>query len=436
MTRHSRRTSALAAALAAVALTLGACGTPYATPTPSPAPTPTQSVVPSATAAPDVMHDVVYFARDRLPPMGAHIVGAGAGATAELRIRSRLDALFVAPAPAGLFNAARTLNARPGTVTVDAGCAFVDFNVPNDDWGTAGSAGTRAFLQQLIYTITEEPGIERALITQNGGQLAVVGGEGVVIDHPSGRTAVAGYTVTQSVEPVRSFEGVTPPVVPAARVTSRYSVDEVAPGLARVVIELTRPGDDTRWLPAFDVTPALDGGLGAKHELRLTVFDGADSESDTIVDRTPLRRMTIESGPASHSTLYRLALDDARPWRVGVAFDPVRIVLDVGGDPDAVNANVAVYRPRFSETLGPGAVVSGMTRAFEATFEYRLTDLFGHGLATGHGMASYGTSPIWGVFEFKLSQIPSNAANLEVFLRSPRDGEITDLVSIAIGVAR
>jgi hypothetical protein len=144
--------------------------------------------------------------------------------------------------------------------------------------------------------------------------------------------------------------------------------------------------------------------------------------------------LKIEATEA-RSTVYRLALDDLRPWRVGVAFDPVRIVLDVGGDPEAVNANVAVYRPWFAEPLAAGSVVSGMVRAFEATYEYRLTDVFGGALTGGSGMASYGTSPIWGLFEFPLSRIPPGTSNIEVFLRSPRDGEISDLVSIAVAIA-
>lgn len=429
------------ATLAALVLTIAAaCGSTsvVTSPSPSSAPTPTPSATASPTSTPEVVtHDVVYFARDRLPPVGVHVAGAGTGASAEQRIRSRLDALFVASAPAGLFNVARTVKARPARVAVESSYAFVDFTVPNDNWGTAGSAGTRAFVQQLVYTITEEPGVERALITQNGGQTAIVGGEGVVIDHAAGRLDVAGYTVPPSFDPVRSFEGEVVPATPSAGITSRHTVDEVALGLARVVVELTRPGEDPQWLPTFDVRLMTDGAaLGTKHELQLTVFDGADTVSDTIVDRTPLRRLKIESRVEPRMTVYRLALDDLRPWRVGVAFDPVRIVLDVGGDPDAVNANIAVYRPRFGEMLGLDATVSGMTRAFEGTFEYRLTDVFGRALSTGYDTASFGTSPIWGLFEARLAEIPSTTANLEVFLRSPRDGDVTDLVSIPIAVAR
>jgi len=423
--------------LAAFAIALAGCGTPYASPTPSPAPSATESATPSATPsatiAPTVTHDVVYFGRDRLPPVAARVPRAGSGTTAAERIRSRLDALFIVAAPPGLFNTASTAKARPASVVVGSPVTVVDFNVPNDDWGIAGSAGTRAFIQQLVYTITEEPGVDRVLITQNGGQLAIIGGEGVMIDHPSGRIDVAGYGVAPSLDAVRSFEGEVVPVTPRATVRSRYSVDEVAPALARLVVELARPGDDQRWLPTFEVGP-VSATLGGKSELRLTVFDGTEAASDVVIDRTPLRRLKTEPTEA-RSTVYRLALDDLRPWRVGVAFDPVRIVLDVGGDPDAVNANVAVYRPWFAEPLAAGAVVNGMVRAFEATYEYRLTDVFGGALTGGYGTASIGTSPIWGLFEVRLSSIPQGTSNVEVFLRSPRDGEISDLASIAVVIA-
>lgn len=418
-----------------LAVVLTSCGTASTTPTPTPAPTVTATATPTTSPTPTVTHDVVYFARDRLPPVGVHVPGAGAGATPDDRIRSRLAALFVTPAPSGIFNTALAASARPAGVSVDAGLAVVDFNVPGDLWGVAGSAGTRAFIQQLIYTITEEPGVDRALITQNGGQMAIVNGEGVMIDHPSGRADVAGYLVRASLDPIKSFEG-QPPPTPLATLASRHSVDDVAPALARVVVELDRPGEDDRWMPTFDASVFDGAPLGTKHELRLTVYDGIAPSSDVIVDRTPLRRLKVESSLEPRMTIYRLGLDDLRPWRVAVAFAPVRIVLDVGGDPDAVSDNIAVYEPRFSEHVGSGAKLSGATRAFEAAFEYRFSDIFGEPLGGGHGMASYGTSAVWGLFDLSLGEIPAKTANVEVLQRSPRDGEISDIVRVSIIAAR
>ena len=421
--------------LAALALIVAsACGSTAVQPTPTPAPTEstTASPAPTASPSPAIDHGVVYFARDRLPPVAVHVTGAGAGATAEQRIRTRLEALFTAAAPVGLFNVVRSAKAHVSTVVVSGDLATIDFSVPADDWGTAGSTGTRAFVQQIIYTASEEPVVRRVLLTQNGGKQAIVGGEGLVIDHPGTREDVSGYTLKGGPDGVRSFEG-APPSPPVATIASSYSVDEVAPGLARLQVKLVRPGTDTHWLPAFDVS-VIDGAgdLGAKRAIALTVFDGTDTSSDTIVDRTPLRRLAIEPLDAKQGTVYRLALDDLRPWRVGVMFDPVRILLDVGGDPDAVNANVAVYKPAFGAKVAPGFALSGMTRAFEATFQYRFTDIYGNPLGGSHGTASFGTSAIWGAFEMKIPTVPAEASNIQVFLRSPRDGEVTDLVNIPI----
>jgi hypothetical protein len=423
--------------LAALALIVAsACGSTAVQPTPTPPATATSTASPSmsATPSPAIDNSLVYFARDRLPPVGVHVAGADAGVTPEQRIRARLDALYAAAAPVGLFNVARAVKAHVASVAVNGDLVTIDFSVPGDDWGTAGSTGTRAFVQQIIYTASEESAIRRVLMTQNGGKQAIVGGEGLVIDHPGTREDVLGYQLKASLEGIRSFEGAAP-VPPTATLASSYSVDEVALGLARLEVTLVRPGTDTRWLPAFDVSVTDGAGdLGAKHEIALTVFDGTDKSSDTIVDRTPLRRLSVAALGAQQGTVYRLALDDLRPWRVGVMFDPVRIVLDIGGDPDMVNSNVAVYQPVFGAKVAPNFTLSGMTRAFEATFQYRFTDVFGNALAGSYGTASFGTSAVWGAFEMNLPNVPAGASNIQVFLRSPRDGEITDLVTVPIAI--
>ena len=420
--------------LAITALLIAAsCGASAVSPSPTPTSTASASATPTATAsaAPTVAHDVVYLARDRLPPVGLRMKGAGDGATADARIFSRLDALWAAGATSDQFNVVRSSKARLAKVTVQGDLATVDFSVANGDWGVAGSAGLRAFVQQLVYTASEEPGIRRVLITENGGQQAIIGGEGLVIDHPATREDVAGYTVKASTEPVRSFEDEAVPTTVPATVTSRYSVDETAPGLARLEVTLARSGPDAHWLPTFGVTVAPDEAPGAKWAMTLSVYDGTDTASDAIVYQSPLRRVTTTPG-ALRSTTYRLALDDLRPWRVGVAFDPVRIVLDVGGDPSAVNANVAVYAPRFAQKAAGTLKLTGMARAFEATYGYRFTDSLGHPLATDFGTASFGTSAVWGVFDKTIANVPANAANLEVFLTSPKDGATTDLVTVPL----
>lgn len=138
-------------------------------------------------------HAVVYFARDGGPPLAVHLPGAGIGATAEERIRSRLVALETGPGVVmpDAYNTVRDAKAKLDDVRVGGDLVTIDYRVPDDDWGVNGSTRLLSFVQQLVYTASEEPGITRVLITQNGGRTAIIGGEGLVIDHPATRADVS-----------------------------------------------------------------------------------------------------------------------------------------------------------------------------------------------------------------------------------------------------
>lgn len=137
---------------------------------------------------------VAYYARDLGAPLAVFLENAGVGSTAEARIRSRLDALVTAPASleGGAFNLVPRAKARLDTVRIAGDIVTIDYLVPDGDWGIHGSAALRAFVQQLVFTASEEPGVARVLITQNGGETAIIGGEGLVIDRPATRAAVSG----------------------------------------------------------------------------------------------------------------------------------------------------------------------------------------------------------------------------------------------------
>ena len=139
-------------------------------------------------------HTVVYFARDGQSPLAVHLPGAGIGATPEERIRSRLLALETGPRVVmpDAYNSVRDASAKLDVVRVAGDLVTIDYRVPGDDWGVNGSARLATFVQQLVYTASEEPGIVRVFITQNGGQPAIIGGEGLVIDHPATRADVTG----------------------------------------------------------------------------------------------------------------------------------------------------------------------------------------------------------------------------------------------------
>ena len=153
------------------------------------APLTRESVAPYA--RPD--HTVAYYARDEGGPVAVFLEGAGRGATPEERVTSRLVALESGPAQTGdAFNVVASMKARLQSVAISGDLVTIDYRVPKDDWGVNGSASLRALVQQLVFTASEEPGIVRVLITQNGGLEAVIGGEGLVVDRPQTRRGLLG----------------------------------------------------------------------------------------------------------------------------------------------------------------------------------------------------------------------------------------------------
>jgi spore germination protein GerM len=134
-------------------------------------------------------HSVAYFARDQDVPLAVFLEGAGLGATPEQRIWSRLVALENGPTRAGAeaFNVVAAMKARLRSVTIAGDLVTIDHRVPGDDWGVNGSTALRALVEQLVFTASEEPGMGRVLITQNGERGAVIGGEGQIIDGPQTR---------------------------------------------------------------------------------------------------------------------------------------------------------------------------------------------------------------------------------------------------------
>ena len=420
--------------IATTAIIASACGSTSVQPTPTPSPTTsaTASPTPSASVAPKTVdHDVVYFARDRLPPVAGHVDGAGQGASAEARILARLTALYSAVAPSPLFNVAPNTKARPKSVKVDGDLATVDFTVPNGDWGTAGSAGTRSFIQQLVYTASEEPGIRRVLIRQNGGE-AIIGGEGVVIDHPAARDDVIGYTFKASTDPMTlRYDRTTP-----YGVSAKLSLEDAAAALTRLVVTAgtSTPKDLIGFTAKMSqndetVTPEL-----GKWALIVDLPDATtiDDGGTAIVDKTPVRAMrtTVQAG----GLRYEIGFDDLRPWRVAMQYDPLRLVIDVGGDPIATSPNIALYQPVFGASLKSGSTMSGLVRAFEAQYEYKITDAKGN-VVHDFAQASLGTSELWGTFTLPLPNIATGAATLEIMLRSPKDGEISETVMTSVQVA-
>jgi hypothetical protein len=413
----------------------------------------------------------VYFARDGLPPVGAYVdahASSAVLASPEGRISSRISALFALASgsiPAGATNPmsviakpAPTAGTSQGSmgifVSIQGDLAKVEFDL-SPGWGVRGSAQSLALVQQLVYTITEEPGIRRALITEKGKPNATV--DQIVIDRPLTREDVFGYgyPATQSIEQVGDS-------VVADIVDWRASVDQVAPGLGRFVVEL-KPTNTTEPYRIPNLTAKLeqvnDPNQPHKWMIRLELPDAVWQQAQgeafhccplKVVGKTPIRQVaayplganpTPQPGPgtlgggAYRGVGFGIQLDDARPWRVLVLYDPLRIVVDVGGVPQATSDRVAVYQPRPGATVTRDLQLTGAARTFEANVNWQLLDSTGREVARG-AFTGGSSGPLWGAFDTRIAVPTSVSGNvtLEVFEASAKDGSPQGVTQIPLTV--
>lgn len=428
--------------------------TPNASQTPSVTSTPGPSVAPTtapASAAPQPT--LVYFARDGLPPVAGVVSAAGGANTGrpEDGILTRLSALFNArpnESPAGTFNAA-ALSATSRTTSVsarvDGDLATVEIGITGG-WPARGAAQSLALLQQLVYTITEQPGIRRAMIKDQGKQTATI--DQLVVDKPLTREDVLGYGA-------KSREISTVGEKLAADIVDwRASVDDVTPGLGRFVVELrpTAQAAPGYFAPIFtaklEVARNANDQEPGKYVLRLELPDvnwvqtpGEAFKCCQVkaVNKTPIRQISaypLGTGNGRPGVGFGIELDDARPWRVFVMASPPRVVVDIGGHPDAVSDDIAVYAPRPGAEVARTFAVSGVSVTYEATVTWRLRDSNNRVVASGFTTSAGGSGPQWGTFQINVTAPASVSGNvtMEVLWGSPRDGSDMGLVAIPLRI--
>ena len=410
-------------------------------PTVAPGNTPATTVTPSTPAPrPNAIdHGRIYVSRLDLPPVAFAVPITWP--TAEQRIAARitdLRALRQEQVPPGTQNLLWNNAFQGGVQVVITGdLATVDLLLEKP-WTTSGSAASHALLQQLVYTATEEPGIRRVLFTENGGKRMTI--DQIVIDKPLSRENVSGYV------PVRNEGGLAETVSRACapspcpspapiRLSNTYSVDSIAPGVTRFVVQ-AEAGDLTDFnVKGYDASDDVTTAWSSKYVFSLELKGTEIKPGLEIIDRTPLRsvRSTLLDPAVGGGTRYELALDDLRPWRLAVLRNPDRIVVDFGGNPSAISDTVAVYSPKAGDT-GREFTVSGLSRTFEATTSWRVVDAARRVLASGFTQASLGTSAVWGTFQTSIVIPASSTGNvtLEVYWQSPRDGTDTGLVQVPL----
>jgi len=382
----------------------------------------------------------VYFARDGLPPIGAFVQGHLLD-TPAARIASRITALGSASAttevPYQATNALSLGVSRGISVRVQGDTATVEFNIPNG-WGVKGAAQSHALLQQLVYTITEEPGIRRAQIVDVGKSSTVI--DQLVVDKPLAREDVFDYSFRPALGKNNGISW-----------GGDDSQDHVAAQLQEVAAEhvtlagRTATGARTN-LPSFSIWLEQSDDTkpgGGKYALNLVFqWNGGGTSggaaNTATYGSTPLRAITTNG-----TNVYRFELDDARPWRAYMP-DATQLVVEFGGDPRAVSDRIAVFAPKPGDSGVAHAPpqfaydfrLIGAARVFEATVSWRVRDSAGKVVATSHFNASLGSSALWGTFDNGFS-VPAGVhgnVTLEVYEASPKDGSDQGLVAIPLSV--
>ena len=404
-------------------------------PTTTPAPTATPTATPIPTG---LDHERIYFARDGQPPISAHFDSTAIPPAPEPRIQARLSSLLGATQlPPGAFSAfsSRT-TVGVNSVRVNGETVTVDFRVNGGDWGIRGSALSLAAVQQLVYTATEEPGIRRVLMTQNGGQRVTI--DQLVVDKPLAREDVFGYSSTGS---LGKDQGITWGGDDSVAHVGARIVSATSDG-SRVVVKLEGRDPNGKvanlpsfaaWLEQADDLAITNGKYGLYVELQWNGGGNSNGAADmTIYDQTPLRTVTTNG-----NNVIRIELDDARPWR---AYMPTQsqLVIEIGGDPRATSDRIAVTAPKPGDIANSGAdlTVTGSARVFEANVVWRVLDSTGKVVANGHFLSSLGSSAVWGTFNTKIP-MPANVRGnltLELYEASARDGSAQGVVRIPLSV--
>ena len=415
---------------------------------------PTATPSPGATVA--TVPTQVYFARDGLPPVGALVPGTvPTTASQGLHIADRLSSLRNRAAgqiPAGASNPMTLVAFNPNgdgptpmQIAWQGDLATVEFDVV-PGWGIRGAAQSQALVQQLVYTITEEPGSRRALITEKGKPHAVI--DQLVVDKPLTREDVFRYA--DPAKPDKIEDGGSGQTAEIA--DWRASVDEVAPGLGRFVIEFKPPATST---PSFvatlerpvQETVTADGKWIIRINMPDALWNQPAGEAfkccpTKVVGKTPIiqtEAYPLTTNPPANG-IYRgvgfaIILDDARPWRVFTLSNPARIIVDVGGPPQSVSDRVAIYQPRPGATVTRDLQLTGAGRTYEANVSWRLFDSTGRQVASGN-FTGGSSGPIWGAFDTRIAIPPSVSGNvtLEVLEFSAKDGSPVGITRIPLTV--
>jgi hypothetical protein len=180
--------------------------------------------------------------------------------------------------------------------------------------------------------------------------------------------------------------------------------------------------------------------LGGKWRMVVTVNGDDPKTGVETFDKSPLRAIVVTQSKcclgASGGTVYEIGLDDLRPWRTAIAYNPFRIIIDIGGDPRTIFGDTnAVYAPAYGAAVSRTFQVSGVAHNFEANVVIRVRDDKQKEIYKGNTTATNCCDP-GGTFDATV-QLPANVTGnifLEVLEVSAKDGSDLKLIRIPLTV--
>jgi hypothetical protein len=245
----------------------------------SPSPSATSSASPSARQTPAATSAVsVYLLHgEKLQPVRRTATGAGVAAAA---VRALLTGPTAAEAAAGLGTtvpkgtALRSLTIRDRVATVDLTGRY-------DDGG--GTLSMTARLAQVVFTLTRFPTVATVVFWLDGQRVTELGGEGIDLSRPVGRSDYEDLSPAVLVESPRWSESTRLPlrVTGTANVFEAVFFLELKDAAGKVVVDqrvMATSGTGTRG--TFDVT--LSGTAGGAATLTAYVFSAKDGTRQNI----------------------------------------------------------------------------------------------------------------------------------------------------------
>jgi germination protein M len=249
--------------------------------------TTTAAVTTSTTVGGDTTTIKVYFSRNEKICAATRIIPKTqqVGAAA-------MKALIQGPT-ADEQKAGMVSNLPDGTtflgLDVASGVATVDLSKEYESGG--GSLSMFMRLAEVVFTLTQFPTVEGVNFKLDGEPIDVLGGEGIIIDHPMSRTDFEDQSPAILVESPTVLETVRSPV----RVTGTANVFEavfrvqiIDSGGIEILDQMVQATSGTGTRGTFDVTltfsPDFEAGLGSL----IVYYDSPKDGSKVVVDDIPV----------------------------------------------------------------------------------------------------------------------------------------------------